>query len=70
MICGVMATSISGCGACTACRVVRALHGTQYTHHILKYLLPQHSKSFNDVFLRINFRPESYQRYAHSFFLS
>jgi hypothetical protein len=32
MICGVVATSISGCGVCTACRVVcdcsRTLHGT------------------------------------------
>ena len=25
-------------------------HGTQYTHHSLKYLLPQHHNSYNDVF--------------------
>jgi len=58
MICGVVATSISGCVVCTACRVVsdciRTLHGTQYTHHSLKYLLPQHRKSYKDVFLLIN----------------
>jgi hypothetical protein len=30
------------------------LHGTQYTHHSLKYLLPQHRISYNDVFLLIN----------------
>jgi len=50
MICGVVATTISGCDVCTACRVVcdctRKLHGTQYTHHSLKYLLPQHRKSY------------------------
>jgi hypothetical protein len=52
MIYHVVATSISGC---TACRVVsRTLHGTQYTHHSLKYLLPQHHKSYNDVYLPIN----------------
>jgi hypothetical protein len=28
--------------------------GTQYTHHSLKYLLPQHRKSYNDIFLLIN----------------
>jgi len=50
-----VATSISGCGVCIVCRVVcRTLHGTQYTHHSLKYLLPQHRKSYNDVFLLIN----------------
>ena len=60
MICGVVATSISGCGVCTVCRVVcdchstRTLHGTQYTHHNLKYLLPQHRISYNDVFLLIS----------------
>jgi hypothetical protein len=52
MTCGVVATSISGC-------VLRAVlcatqHGTQYTHHGLKYLLPQHRKSYNDAFLLIN----------------
>ena len=44
MICGVVATSISGCDVCTVCRVVCdccfTLHDTQYTHHRLKYLLP------------------------------
>jgi len=30
------------------------LHGNQYTHHSLKYLLPQHRKSHNDVILLIN----------------
>ena len=31
------------------------LHGTQYTHHNLKYLLPQRRISYNDVyFLLIN----------------
>ena len=53
MICGVMATSISGCVVCTACRVVcdsLTQHGTQYTHHSLKYLLPQHRKSYKTYF--------------------
>ena len=36
------------------CDCSRTLHGTQYTHHSLKYLLPQHRKSCNDVFLLIN----------------
>jgi Na+-translocating ferredoxin:NAD+ oxidoreductase RnfC subunit len=56
MTCGVVATSISGCDLCTACRVVCdcTQHGTQYTHHSLKYLLPQHRKSYNDVYLLIN----------------
>jgi len=33
MICGVVATSISACDVCNACRVVcsRTLYGTQYT---------------------------------------
>ena len=51
MICGDVATSILGCGVCTACRVVCTTHGTQYS---LKYLLPQHRTSYNDVFLLIN----------------
>ena len=58
MICGVVEKIISGYGVCTVCRVVydcsRTLHGTQYTHHSLKYLLPQHRKPYNDVFLLIN----------------
>ena len=32
----------------------RTLHGTQYTHHSLKYLLPQRRISCDDVFLLIN----------------
>jgi len=40
MTCGVMATSISGCDVCTACRVVCDL--------------PQRRISYNDVFLLIN----------------
>ena len=55
MMCGVVATSISGCGVCTVCRVVcdysRTVHDTLYN---LKYLLPQHRKSYDDVFLLIN----------------
>ena len=52
MICDVVATSISGCGVYTVCRVVcDSPHGTLYS---LKYLLPQHYKSYNDVFLLIN----------------
>ena len=26
------------------------LHGTQYTHHNLKHMLPQHCNTYNDVF--------------------
>jgi hypothetical protein len=33
---------------------IRTLHGTQYAHHNLKYLLPQRRMSYNDVFLLIN----------------
>jgi hypothetical protein len=29
------------------------LQGTQYTHHYLKYMLPQHCITYNDVFLLI-----------------
>jgi hypothetical protein len=50
MTCDVVATSISGCDVCTACRVVCK----QYTHHSLKYLLPQRLMSYNDVFSLIN----------------
>jgi len=32
----------------------RTQHGTQYTHHSLKYLLPQRRISYNDVFSLIN----------------
>ena len=35
------------------------LHGTQYTHHNLKHMLPQHCKSYNDVFLLIDGREEN-----------
>jgi len=45
--CGVVATIISGC-------VLRAVYGTHYTHHSLKYLLPQHCMSYNDVLSLIN----------------
>jgi len=59
MICSVVATSISGCDMCTACRVVCdcscTLHGTQDTHHSLKYLLSRRHISYSDVyFLLIN----------------
>jgi hypothetical protein len=30
------------------------LHGTQYTHHNLQHMLPQHCKTYNDAFLLIN----------------
>jgi len=33
---------------------VQLLHGPQYTHHNLKHMLPQHCKTYNDVFLLIN----------------
>jgi len=29
------------------------LQGTQYTHHNLKHMLPQHCITYNDVFLLI-----------------
>ena len=29
------------------------LHGTQYIHHNLKHMLPQHSITYNDVSLLI-----------------
>ena len=42
----------------TVCRAVcdcsLTLHGTQYKHHSLKYLLPQHRKLYKDVFLLNN----------------
>ena len=31
------------------------LHGTQYTHHCLKHMLPQNCRTYNDVFLLINY---------------
>ena len=31
----------------------RTLHSTQYTHHNLKYMLPQHCITYNDVSLLI-----------------
>jgi len=31
----------------------RTLHDTQYTHHNLKHLLPQHCITYNDVYLLI-----------------
>jgi hypothetical protein len=40
------------CGVCTECRSARSrkLHGTQYTHHSLKHMLPQHCDTYNDAF--------------------
>jgi len=35
-------------------RATRTLHGTHYTHHNLERMLPQHCKTYNDVFLLIN----------------
>jgi len=35
------------------CSVSRTLHGTRYTHHNLKYMLPQHCITHNDVSLLI-----------------
>ena len=34
--------------------VSRTPHGTQYTEHSLKHMLPQHHNTYNDVFLLIN----------------
>jgi hypothetical protein len=44
-----MAACVSGCGVCTVC----VLHGTQYIHHNLKHMLPQHCITYNDVSLMI-----------------
>jgi hypothetical protein len=35
-------------------RLSSTLHDTQYTHHNLKHMLPQHCRTYNDVFLLIN----------------
>jgi hypothetical protein len=41
---------------CVLSAVRRATpHGTQYTHHNLKHMLPQHCNMYNDVLLPINF---------------
>jgi len=48
-----VAARVSGCGVCTECCAVCTLHSTQYTHHNLKHMLPQHCKTYNDVFLLI-----------------
>jgi len=32
----------------------RTLHGTQYTHHSLKHMLPQYCTTYDDVLLLIN----------------
>jgi len=32
---------------------IRTLHGTQYSHHNLKHILPQHCSTYNDVSLLI-----------------
>jgi len=44
------------CVYCVPCsvRLSPILHGTQYTHHSPKYLLPQRSISYKDVILLIN----------------
>ena len=39
---------------CVLSAVKRALHGTQYTQHTLKHILPQRCNTYNDVFLLIN----------------
>ena len=56
MICSVVAACVAGCGVWTEYRTVcsRKMHSTQYTHHNLKYMLPQYCKTYNDVFLLIN----------------
>ena len=62
MICGVVATSSSGCDVCIACRVVcdcsrTVAHYTArrtHTHHSLKYLLPERRISYKDVLSLIN----------------
>ena len=38
---------VSSCGVCTECC---AVHGTQYTHHNLKHMLPLHCTTYNNVF--------------------
>jgi hypothetical protein len=38
------------------------LHSTQYTHHNLKHMLPQHCKTYNDVFLLINSTKVNYNQ--------
>jgi hypothetical protein len=46
-----VATCVSGCDVCIECRAAcRTLHGTQYTHHSLKHMLPQHCSTYNDAF--------------------
>jgi len=54
---GILKTVVAATGACHGSGWYissRKLHSTQYTHHSLKYLLPQHRKSYNNVFLLIN----------------
>jgi hypothetical protein len=41
-----------GSKACSV-RLSGMLHGTQYTHHNLKHMLPQHCITYNDVSLLI-----------------
>ena len=38
---------------CVLSAVLSVLHGTQYTHHTLKHMLPQLCITYNDVFLLI-----------------
>jgi hypothetical protein len=51
---------------CVYC-VPRTLHGTQYTHHSLKYLLPQHRISYNDEFFWSNPQYCSFSMAEHKF---
>jgi hypothetical protein len=37
-------------------RLSRTMQGTQHTHHYLKHMVPQHCKTYNDVFLLINYK--------------
>jgi len=39
---------------CVLSAVQRTLHRTQYTHHNLKHMLPQHCKTYKDAFSPIN----------------
>ena len=41
------------CGSMCQIVVSPTLHSTQYTHHKLKHILPQHCITYNDVLLLI-----------------
>jgi hypothetical protein len=47
---------------CAVQRASRTLYGTQYTHHSLKHMLPQHCKTYNDVFILINFTKYNFSK--------